>query len=514
MSLNLVIRADANSRIGTGHLMRCIALAQAWQERGGYVTFLSHCQNEALQRRVIKEGFEFVFVERPHPDPADLKQVLDQLQNFRNGNGIPWLALDGYHFDSDYQKSIREAGSRLVVIDDYNHLSNYHADILLNQNIGAELIPYICDLKTVKLFGPKYSLLRTEFLTWKNRIQKQPEDQRRIMVTLGGADPDNITLKVLRALLQTRLKDFCVDVIVGPANPNIKELEFEIQCARKASVPLAKAIQFLHSINMPEIMAMTDVAISAGGSTCWELCFFGIPSLLIIAAENQQSTAVGLDHTGAAACLGWHEDVDPVRLSSTLKNFLSNFHQLRLMSLQAKKIVDGRGRNRLLNLMDWIETAENKNDFLLRKVRIKDAFQLWMLANDLDVRRNSFNTGPITYENHVRWLNKKLASGTSVIYVLDVSGVLVAQIRYDTNDSTAEIDYAVNPSFRGKNIGSKILEMTWKSACEELGVQRARGIVKKNNKCSIFSFQKSGFQELKRNTYSGFDCVVFEKQLN
>jgi len=508
------IRADASTAIGSGHIMRCIALAQAWQERGGCVTFLSHCQNEALQQRIIREGFEFVFVDRPHPDPADLTQVLERVQNFRNGSGIPWLVLDGYHFDSDYQKSIREAGNRLVVIDDYNHLPNYHADILLNQNIGAERIPYSCDLKTVKLLGPKYALLRTEFLNGKNRIQKHHRRQRRIMVTLGGADPDNITLKVLKALLQTRLKSFGVDIILGPANTNIKKLELEIKSARKASMPLANTMQLLYNTNMADIMARADMAISAGGSTCWELCFLGIPSLLIIAAENQRSTAVGLDHIGVACCLGWHEEVDPARLSSTLKNLLCNFDQLRSMSLRASKIVDGKGRSRLLNLMDWIETPRCKNDFSLRKARIKDAFQLWMLANDIDVRRNSFNTRPIIYDDHVRWLKEKLASDTSVIYVLDVSEVLVAQIRYDKNDSIAEIDYAVKPAFRGKNIGSKILKMTWESACEELGVQCAQGIVKKNNKGSIFSFQKSGFQELEYKTCSGFDCIVFEKQLN
>jgi UDP-2,4-diacetamido-2,4,6-trideoxy-beta-L-altropyranose hydrolase len=351
MTCNLVIRADANSRIGTGHLMRCLALAQAWQERGECVTFLSHCQNEALQRRIIKEGFELVFVEQQHPDPADLKQVLKKLKNLQNGNCIPWIVLDGYHFDSDYQKSIREAGSRLVVIDDYNHLPNYHADILLNQNIGAELIPYSCDLKTVKLFGPKYALLRTEFLIWKDRIQIQREDQHRIMVTLGGADPDNITLKVLRGLFQTRLKGFAVDVIVGPVNPNIRELEFEIQCARKASVPIANSIQLLYSINMPEIMAMTDMAISAGGSTCWELCFFGKPFMVLIAAENQRGIARSLDQVGSAICLGWHQDVSSKQIKTNLESLLNDTQGRRELSIRSRKIVDGQGRYRVLDAM-------------------------------------------------------------------------------------------------------------------------------------------------------------------
>jgi UDP-2,4-diacetamido-2,4,6-trideoxy-beta-L-altropyranose hydrolase len=351
MPFNLVIRADANSKMGTGHLMRCLALAQAWQERGGYVTFLSHCENEALRRRIIKEGFDLVFVERQHPDPADLKQVLKQLKNFQNGNCIPWLVLDGYHFDSGYQKSIREAGNRLVVIDDYNHLPNYHADILLNQNIGAELIPYNCDLKTVKLFGPKYALLRTEFLAWKDRIQQQYEEQHRIMVTLGGADPENITLKVLKALLQTHLKEFGVDVIVGPANPNIRELEFEIQCARKSSVPIANSIQLLCSINMPEIMAISDVAISAGGSTCWELCFFGKPFLVLIAAENQYGIARGLDQVGSAICLGWHQDVTSKQIKTNLESLLNDTQGRRELSVRSRKVVDGQGRYRVLDVV-------------------------------------------------------------------------------------------------------------------------------------------------------------------
>ncbi len=346
---HLFIRADASTAIGSGHIMRCIAFAQAWQERGGHVTFLSHCPNEALQQRIIKEGFELVFVKRPHPDSADLKQVLDRMQNFRNGSGIPWFVLDGYHFDPDYQKAISEAGNRLTVIDDYNHLPNYHADILLNQNIGAAQIPYSCDSKTVKLFGPKYALLQTEFLTWKNRIQKQPEDPLRIMVTLGGADPDNLTLKVIRALLQTRLKDLSADVIVGPANPNIKKLEHEIQCARKASVPIANSIQLLYSINMPEIMALTDVAISAGGSTCWELCFFGKPFLVLIAAENQRDIARGLDQAGSAKCLGWHQDVTLGQIKTSLEDLINDTQGRLDLSKKGRKIIDGQGRYRVLD---------------------------------------------------------------------------------------------------------------------------------------------------------------------
>ena len=184
------------------------------------------------------------------------------------------------------------------------------------------------------------------------------------------------------------------------------------------------------------------------------------------------------------------------------------------MSLASKTIVDGRGCERILCLMDWLETAGDKKDFPLRKVRVEDALQLWKLANNKEVRKNSFESGPIPYEQHVTWLKEKLASKASLIYVLDVSGVLVAQIRYDKKDGIAEIDYAVIPGFRGKGIGRKILQMTWKSASRKLGVKQVRGIVKANNKASIFSFFKAGFELVKDDNYLGHDCLMFEKNVN
>ncbi len=164
-----MLRTDGGPRIGTCHVMRCIALAQAWQEQGGNVTFPSHCDSANLKQRIIDEDFDFINIEKPCPHPDDLTQTLNVLKSHApclprlpcrwgpsywggilaqwNTNSIPsgrrlfhwgsmphalWLALDGYHFTSDYQKAIRENGYRLLVIDDMAHLDHYHADILLN----------------------------------------------------------------------------------------------------------------------------------------------------------------------------------------------------------------------------------------------------------------------------------------------------------------------------------------------------------------------------------------------
>ena len=258
----LIIRADATTEIGTGHVMRCFALAQAWQEKGGQVVFLSHCESEALQNRIIDEGFDLIPINTPHPDPSDLEQTLQALKchaQCSKPSAPTWLALDGYHFTPEYQKAIRDPGIRLLVIDDMNHLPSYHADILLNQNINAELLHYTCESDTRLLLGTKYALLRKEFWPWQGFKREIPEVARKILVTLGGGDPDNVTLKVIEAIKLLNMSDLEVKVIVGPLNPHLDILRDSM-----GSAPCPMSC--IHSTtNMPELMAWADLAVTAGG---------------------------------------------------------------------------------------------------------------------------------------------------------------------------------------------------------------------------------------------------------
>ena len=189
--------------------------------------------------------------------------------------------LDGYHFDPAYQKAIREAGYRLLVVDDTAHLPAYHADVLLNQNIYAPQLTYSYDPHTVLLLGPMYALLRPEFLVWKEWERHIPDTARHILVTLGGGDSDNVTLKVIQALHDIRLPDLEIRVIVGPANPHRDSLVAAIEHG-------PHSVELLFDVtDMPGLMAWADIAVSAAGSTCWELLFMGLPSLVGVLADNQ-----------------------------------------------------------------------------------------------------------------------------------------------------------------------------------------------------------------------------------
>jgi len=289
----------------------------------------------------MKEGFGFNPVEENSKDCPDHKASLAVLEKYLNA----WVALDGYHFDETYQLRIKEMGHRLLVFDDTAHLQHYHSDVILNQNINAEYLHYSRELFTRLLLGLRYVVLRSEFLGWKGRERMFASSTRRVLVTLGGGDPDNQTLKVIRALRRIGLKDLQVKVVVGAANPHSAVLE---SASRSCSFP----IQLVRDTrNMAELMAWADLAVSAGGSTCWEMAFMGLPCVILVLAENQQGIAKGIGEAGSGVNLGWFEGVTEGDILDTLSNLLSDPSRLRALSNMAKGLIDGKGRERIVSVL-------------------------------------------------------------------------------------------------------------------------------------------------------------------
>ncbi len=362
MDKHLFIRSDATSYIGTGHIMRCIVLAQAWRDRGGIVTFLSRCENSAIRQRIESAGIAFIPLEKPHPDPGDLQRTCEILKQFKIKNPkfrsndrsttsyqpsavTPWVTLDGYHFDPAYQSALRGAGCKVLVIDDMAHQPEYHADILLNQNIYAQNLKYNCSPDTLRLLGTQYVLLRKEFLKKKGSQREIPETARHILVTLGGADSENVTMTVVRALKRLERTDVEVKIVVGEVNQNRQSIEKELRCS-----PFD--FQILSCVtDMPTLMAWADMAVSAGGSTCWELIFMGVPFLVVILSENQEGIANGLGEAGAAINCGWHYALTADRLAEILVELINDRECRRALNGKGQQMVDGLGTERAIERM-------------------------------------------------------------------------------------------------------------------------------------------------------------------
>jgi UDP-2,4-diacetamido-2,4,6-trideoxy-beta-L-altropyranose hydrolase len=476
----LIVRADADAAVGTGHVMRCLALGQAWRETGGKVIFLTATRNEWLLRRLGEEGFEIRALGRPYPAADDWQTT----RALAACSPDPWILLDGYHFDLTYQRQVKDAGFKLAVIDDIAALPHYCADVLINQNVYAEDLTYSCEPYTRRLLGARYALLREEFASYRGVRRAARPAARRVLVTMGGADPENATSVALAALREFAQPDLEVRVIVGAANAHLGELRAAVQrlgCAAELIVAAPA---------MAANLAWADVAIAAAGSTSIELAFMGVPALLVVTAENQAPIAAKLDALGAACDLGWIAQTSVARIRSGLRELLDS-HQMRAaMAERGQQLVDGEGAER-------VEAALAGEKVRLRRVRAEDCERLWIWRNEELVRAMSLSSEPITWDTHRSWFSAKLADPRCRIFLgINPDERPVGQVRFDLGEHmSAEVSITVGEEWRGHGYGTALLAAGMRKIATA-GVRVLHALIKPGNATSIGMFERVGFRSV------------------
>ncbi len=417
-----------------------------------------------------------------------------------------WIVVDGYHFDTAYQRAIKAAGLRLLCVDDYGHADHYVADLVLNQNIYAHAGIYPCREPYTRLcLGLQYALLRREFQPWQAWQRATAQVARTVLVTLGGGDADNVTLKSIHALQQIDLASIEARVVIGGSNPHANQLQATIE--NQKSKIVKPSIHLVHNAsNMPDLMAWADVAISAGGSTCWEMARLGLPNLLLVLAENQQPIAAGLARAGASINLGWHADVSAPQIAAALTDLLTSAEKRVQMTRHGQALVDGRGAERVVQRM--AATAIE-----LRPVQSADCRLLWAWANDPGVRAVSFSSAPIAWEPHVRWFQTRLADPHCLFYLaVNEAETPIGQVRLDVEDNAAVISVSLAPEMRGQGYGGEILRIAAATAFATAPVATIHAYIKPDNDASVRAFQKAGFRANGATTIQAQPALHFSLQ--
>ena len=508
MSSPWLLRVDAWPEMGTGHVMRCLALAAAWQSAGQRACFVSHCTIDSLRTRMIETGARLVALPQPVVDPNEAQSLLAPLLAQGSPSHRPgWLLLDGYHFSAQWQSLAQRLGLRLLVIDDQALWPRYEADLVLNQNHGAQRLEYDCGESTHLLLGARYVLLRPEFAPWMNWQRDVQPEARRLLVTLGGSDPAGATPKVLEALREIRLDGLEVRLIVGPGNPAAQSISDAHNCLRDN-------VQVLTNVaDMAQHMAWADVAVSAAGTTCWELAFMQLPALLLIVADNQRPTARQTALAGTAENLGPVEQVFPEQIAAALLGLIHDRTRRCGMALAGRRLVDGRGAQRVVTLMRaWDDLLPEQTT--IRPAVREDSRPLWRLVNQPSVRRSSLRSGTIPLEEHEAWFTARLNGLDARIWVLELEGLLLGQVRYErTEPQTAEISYSVTTAFRRRGLGTRLIAQTWRQAAADLGVRWLRAVVRVENEASTRTFRKLGFDYGGRETVCGHLCHLFQREV-
>jgi len=338
----LVIRADADTRMGTGHVMRCVALAQAWEEQGGRAVFVAASVPRTVRARLDHEGFAVTTLPQSSGSLEDARRTAEIARREK----AAWVLVDGYQFDTEYHRAIKAAGHRLLVIDDYGHAVAYVADLVLNQNAHADESFYQKrDSDTRLLLGTRYAMLRREFWPWRGWRRPIRTVANRLLVTLGGSDPDNVTRQVIEAVAGIDVEGLEVAVLVGGSNPHRLSLE---TAARDACRPIRLEANVL---DMPSWMIWADAAVTAAGGTLWELAFFAVPSVTIVLADNQEPAAAWLAGRGVFPTLGWGTALSVETIRRELRGLLLGRDCRQKQSDAASQLVDGNGVFRVVAMM-------------------------------------------------------------------------------------------------------------------------------------------------------------------
>lgn len=336
----LLIRADASVAIGTGHVMRCLALAQAWQDAGGRAVFAMAHSTPAVGERLRAENCAVVTWKVEVGSADDTARTCALAREV----GARWVVADGYELGADYQLALKQNGFRVLFIDDNGHCGAYVADVVLNQNIhaGADLYrnrsPH-----TSLLLGTQYALLRREFLCLRGYHREIPTVARKLLVTMGGSDPGNVTLRVLDAIDQVTVSGLEMAVVVGGSNPHTASIKQRVAACRHGCRLLSNVI------DMTELIRWADLAVSAAGTVCWEYCLAGLPAVLLATADNQIAAAMTLHAAGAAILAGKGDEIAGPEMAAVITRLVNSPAERQSVSRKAQTVVDGRGAERTLS---------------------------------------------------------------------------------------------------------------------------------------------------------------------
>jgi len=492
--MRVALRVDASPQMGSGHVMRCVTLANALKERGAETRFVTRQMPESLSHDIIAGGHgltPFSGNASPEADEgpclshsgwlgasqaADARSTCAAL----NDGSWDWVVVDHYALDDRWERVVRNHAASILAIDDLAD-RRHDCDILLDQNLYADkesrydgLLPPDC----VQLLGPRYSLLRDEFREYRAKVRARTGEINRVLVSFGGMDAENYTARALDALIGLGRQHLQVDVVIGAQHPGGAGIERT--CAAHAFTC------HVQSDRMAELMAAADLSIGAGGATTWERCCLGLPALAIALAENQRQVVEDAARAGLLCAPALRRDV-AAELTVQLKALLGNPLLLELMSRNSMSAVDALGVDRVLRSMGC-------DSIVVRRATLEDSDALFVWRNDIQVRSVSRNKEPIPRVEHQAWLASVLEDPRRQLLIGEREGSAIGAVRFDLQDGEADVSIYMAPGRAGTGGGSGLLHAAerWLAA-HHADVRSVRAEVLGDNQPSHRLFRGAGY---------------------
>jgi UDP-2,4-diacetamido-2,4,6-trideoxy-beta-L-altropyranose hydrolase len=462
--LRAVIRADASSAIGIGHLMRSFALAEALRDGNDEVTLVTAAAPDTLVARWERAGAVVRRITSQIGSAEDARESIGIAREV----GATWVTLDGYAFDAAYRSAVG-SDVRQLLVDDHG-ASRLRANLVVNGNLFASDAMYP-SFQGRLLAGPRYALLRREF-----REPTTGASDGGIVLSLGGADPEQRTAPLLEALGAHGMRG---RVVIGPSQRSPAALRARAEAHGWEAIDAPD--------DMSTLLGSAKMAIVGSGTTTLECAALGVPMVAVRIAENQARVAAALEEFGLAIVV---DGADPEGAALAAARLAADAARRAAMAGSGPRVIDGRGALRVASAMREAILA-------LRPATRDDARLLLDWRNDPETRAGSFATEPVAWDDHVAWLDRIIASADARLLLAELEGSPIGVVRFERRGHAATISLTVAPAARSRGLATPLIRAAMEAAAD-LAVERIEAYVRRGNVPSRRAFAAADFTEAAR----------------
>ncbi|VAW63009.1 Pseudaminic acid cytidylyltransferase [hydrothermal vent metagenome] len=496
----IVFRVDSSLQIGTGHVMRCLTLADELRQKGAEVQFICREFPGNIISIIQSKGYA-VFVlpfseknahQNPEPENISHKNWLgsdweeDAKETYTAllAQGyVDWLVVDHYAIEEKWEQKQREIVSKILVIDDLAD-RKHNCDLLIDQNYYENMVERYIDLVAGgcrQLLGPEYALLRKEFREVRQNMQRYVSSIEKIFIFFGGVDLTNITEKVVEAISGIKFPDnIVVDIVVGSSNPHRKSIE--LLCNNAKNLFLHIQIE-----NMAQMMAEADLCIGSGGTVTWERCCLGLPTIAWAVAENQQQLLKDCAKAGMLYAPD-SNDFSPENIAIHIQALSQNLLLRTHIMTTGMRAIDGKGAIRVANIM-------LKQGAELSPATLADMQKIYKWRNHISVRKNSRSPDKIGFDEHSKWFEEILSDPDRLIFIGWSDDEEIGVLRFDISGNQAEISIYLLPGKQGYGYGIALVTAgeNWLNR-HNPDISSVSAEVLPENKASVKLFESSGYK--------------------
>lgn len=481
-----------------GHVVRCLALA-GMLKHDFNITFAIQDPAESVVKTIHTVTETIVHL----PQTDDYNKDALNFSQFLNTDDI--VVLDGYNFKTDYQKTIKNIGCKLVCIDDL-HAWHFIADAVINHAEGVSESDYSKEPHTKLLLGLDYVLLRKEFLEASGTIKKI-SSVKKVFISMGAADLDNLTQKFTQALLEIKGIEE-INLMLGFINPHLKSIKNLIESSTSTKI---KTHLNISAAELLDLLKNCDAVICPASSISLEACAVGTGLISGFTAANQTGILKGLIENNAAINIGDMVKISAAEIRSEVEKLCAHPDQLNTLIENQKRMIDCQSPQRIKKLFSGLITEK----LHFRFAKESDAAIYFKWTNDPLVRQNSYNQNVVDYDHHINWFLSKLNSKECYFYLFfNEMNVPAGQVRIDSNGKETIIGISIDEAFRGRSIGSEMLKKACSNYLNKYPEAVITAYIKFDNAASYAIFKKAGFANEEIVQEQGFKSYKLYKKLS